>query len=259
MIYHSAVVVFGSQQHSQSHPYEELTMYMRAFQTVLFALVIGSLFALPAIGADDPPIITKKDLKTSENNLKQIGLAFHNYHDTYGNLPIDIVDKDGKPLLSWRVAILPFIEQQALYNQFKLDEPWDSANNKKLIEVLPKLYAPVRVKAKAGETFYQVFVGDDALFGPKKKPTLISITDGTSNTGMVFEAGEPVIWSKPADLPFDVKKPLPKLGGLFDGEFHVAMCDGSVHLLKKDPDEKELKNFIMPADGNIIDFKKLER
>ncbi|HEV3438814.1 MAG TPA: DUF1559 domain-containing protein [Gemmata sp.] len=234
-------------------------MYAKAFPTVLFALFIGSLFALPAIGGDDPPAITKRDLKTSENNLKQIGLSFHNFESAYAYLPGDILDKDGKPLLSWRVAILPYLEEITLYNEFKMDEPWDSANNKKLIEKMPKTYAPVRVKAKAGETFYQVFVGEDALFGPKKKPTLVSIIDGTSNTGMVFEAGEPVIWSKPADLPFDAKKALPKLGGLFDGEFHVGMCDGSVRLLKKNPDEKELKNLIMPADGNVIDFKKLEK
>jgi hypothetical protein len=234
-------------------------MYAKAFPAVLSTLFIGSLVALPAIRADDPPAITQKDLDTSTENLKQIGLAFLNHESAYTYLPIDFADKDGKPLLSWRVAILPYLEEQALYNQFKLDEPWDSANNKELIEKMPKIYTPVRVKAKAGETFYQVFVGEDALFGPKKKPTIISITDGTSNTGAVFEAGEPVIWSKPADLPFDVKKPLPKLGGLFDGEFHVVFCDGSVHLFKKNPDEKELKNFIMPADGNVIDFAKLKK
>jgi hypothetical protein len=222
-------------------------------------IFIGGLFSLPALSAEDSPPITKKDLKTSTNNLKQIGLAFHSFHDAYNYLPGDILDKDGKPLLSWRVAILPYIEQNDLYNQFKTDEPWDSANNKKLIEKMPKLYAPVRVTAKAGETFYQVFTGEDALFGPKKKPSILSITDGTSLTGMVFEAGDPVTWSKPADMAFDQKKPLPKLGGLFDGECLVAMCDGSVKHLRKKPDEEQMKYLIMPADGNVIDFSKLER
>ena len=76
---------------------------------------------------------------------------------------------------------------------------------------------------------------------------------------MVFEAGEPVIWSKPADLPFDEKKALPKLGGLFDGDFFVCMGDGAVRRIKKDADEKELKRLIMPADGEVIDFKKLDK
>jgi len=230
---------------------------LRAVPAVLAVLVAVNL-AVPAAGGDDPP--TRKELLTSVNNLKQIGLAFHNFHDAIGGFPGDITDKNGKAILSWRVAILPYIEEDKLYKQFKLDEPWDSEHNKALIEKMPKVYAPVRGKAKAGETYYQVFTGEKALFGGKvKNPKLLSITDGTSNTGMVFEAGEPVVWTKPADLPFDEKKALPKLGGLFDGDFHVCMCDGSVRRLRKDADEKELKKLIMPNDGQVIDFSKLEK
>ncbi|MBV9126015.1 MAG: DUF1559 domain-containing protein, partial [Planctomycetes bacterium] len=70
----------------------------------------------------------------SINNLKQIALAFHSMNDTYNFMPpAAICGKDGRPLLSWRVAILPYIEQQNLYNQFRLDEPWDSPTNKKLL------------------------------------------------------------------------------------------------------------------------------
>jgi hypothetical protein len=232
---------------------------MRA--TLLCAVLIGGLVAVPAIGADDPPI-TKKDLKVSENNLKQIGIAFHASHDAFNTLPGDILDKAGKPLLSWRVAILPFVEQTALYQQFKLDEPWDSDHNKKLIEDMPKLYAPVRVKAKAGETFYQGFYGPKAFFDPKAKPlTLLAIANqnGTSNTAMVVEAGEPTVWTKPGGIPFDAEKALPKLGGLFDGEFHVLFSDGHIAMFKKDADQKELKKIIMPGNGDEIDFKKLEK
>ena len=76
------------------------------------------------------------------NNLKQIGRGMHIYHEVNGRLPpAAITDKDGKPLLSWRVAILPYVEQQALYNKFKLDEPWDSPHNKALIEEMPAVYA----------------------------------------------------------------------------------------------------------------------
>jgi hypothetical protein len=212
----------------------------------------------PASGKLPPP--TAAQMTASRNNLKQIALAVINYADTYnGPMPIDIRSKDGKPLLSWRVAILPFIEEGPLYKQFKLDEPWDGATNKKLIEKMPKVYAPIRVPAKAGETFYQVFAGEGALFGPKAQPLFpASITDGTANTGLIFEAGEPVIWTKPADLAFDEKKPLPKLGGLFDGVFHVGMCDGSVMRCKKDADEKELKKLITPADGEVLDTDKIE-
>jgi prepilin-type processing-associated H-X9-DG protein len=233
---------------------------MKTTAFILTAAFLSSLCAEPARSGQDLPPLTRRDVQASQNNLKQIGLAFHNYHDAYNKLPTDIKDKDGTPILSWRVAILPFLDQDAGYRAFKLDEPWDSEHNKKLIAKTPKMYAPVRAKAKEGETFYQTFTGEQAVFGRKGKPlTLISITDGTSNTGMVFEAGEPVVWTKPADMLFDEKKPLPKLGGLFDGECNVVMCDGSVKRLKKGADEKELRKLIMPADGNPIDFAKLEK
>ena len=182
------------------------------------AALAAVLVSFPVLGGEDPPPIDRRQLATSQNNLKQLGLAFHINHDAYSRFPGDIKDKDGKALLSWRVAILPFIEHDTLFKQFKLDEPWDSDNNKKLIAQMPKVYAPIRVKAKEGETFYQVFTGKNALFGGKAA-TLPGISDGTSNTGMIFEAGEPVIWTKPADLAFDEEKALPKLGGLFDGDF----------------------------------------
>jgi prepilin-type processing-associated H-X9-DG protein len=235
---------------------------MRA--TLAAAVLLGGLAAVvaaPVPKEDAPPPVTEERLKASQENLKEIALAFHNYASVFnGKWASDILDKNGKPLLSWRVVILPYIEEDTLYKQFKLDEPWDSPNNKKLIEKMPKIYAPIRVKAAAGTTFYQTFSGEGAIFAKNKTDYKIpSIPDGTSNTGLVFEAGEPVVWTKPADIPFDEKKPLPKLGGMFDGVCNVAMCDGSVKRLKKDADEKELKKLIMPADGHVIDFEKLEK
>lgn len=225
---------------------------------VLALAVPVALVAVPAGAQDEPP--TFKEIANSQNNLKQIGLAFHNAHDVNQKMPGNIVDKDGKPLLSWRVAILPYIEEGKLYESFKLDEPWDSDNNKKLIEKMPKLYAPIRVKAKAGETFYQTFTGAGALFGEKAPGfSITAITDGTSYTVLAVEAGEPVIWSKPADLPFDPKKPLPKLGGLFDGVFNVVWCDGSVSRVRRDFNGDELKKAITPAGGEEFDPKKLSK
>jgi hypothetical protein len=221
--------------------------------------LLAGVCAIPAVGADEKlPPPTRRELLTSQNNLKQVVLAFHNHAAAYNDvLPNNIYSKDGKALLSWRVVILPYVEELPLYQQFKLDEPWDSEANKKLIEKMPKLYAPVRVKAKEGETFYRMFSGTGIL-GPKPKYKIANIPDGTSNTGAVFEAAEPVIWTKPGDLPYDPKKPLPKLGGLFDGEAHVAMFDGSVRRLKKDPDETQLRILIEPDDGQVLDWKKLE-
>ena len=115
----------------------------------------------PAAMADPP---TAAQLRTSQNNLKQMALAFHNYAATYnGALPNNVYDQNGKPLLSWRVLILPYIEEEKLYKEFKLDEPWDSEHNKKLIARMPKLYAPIRVKGKEGETFSAGKLGERTI------------------------------------------------------------------------------------------------
>jgi len=218
-------------------------------------VAVAGLVAVPATGNDEPP--SWKAVVTSQNNVKQIALAFHNYESTFAFFPQDVKDKNGKPLLSWRVQILPYIEEDALWKEFKMDEPWDSDTNKKLIEKMPKIYAPVHTKAKAGHTFYQGFTGGGAVLGLKDKLSLVGITDGTSNTPLVLEAGDPVIWTKPADIPYDPKKPLPKLGGDLDGNFNLAFADGSVRWVKKGFDEKVMRAIITANEGEVVDPNKL--
>jgi prepilin-type processing-associated H-X9-DG protein len=149
---------------------------------------------------------------------------------------------------------LPYVEQEALYREFKLDEPWDSAHNKKLIAKMPAIYAVPGAKAREpGGTFYQVFTGKDTVFSGKRGNTLIGISDGTSNTLMVVEAAKEVPWTKPDDLPFDPEaKLLPKLGGHFEGGFHAAFCDGSVRFIKNTIDLNTLKAIITQAGGEVV-------
>jgi prepilin-type processing-associated H-X9-DG protein len=225
---------------------------MRAFVSLL---AVAGLLAVPAAANDEPP--SWKAVTTGQNNIKQIALAFHNFESANAFFPQDVKDKDGKPILSWRVHILPYIEEDNLYKLFKLDEPWDSADNKKLIEKMPKLFAPVHTKAKAGHTFYQGFTGGGALFGGKDKLSIVNITDGTSNTALVVEAGDAVIWSKPADIVYDPKKPLPKLGGDLDGNFNLGFADGSVRWVRKGFDEKTMRLIITANDGELVDVNKL--
>lgn len=216
--------------------------------------------------AQPAAVLTKPFLPTgaravSVNNLKQIALAFHNYHDAYRAMPPQaICDAKGKPLLSWRVAILPFIEQDSLYRQFKLDEPWDSEHNLKLLDKIPELYRTVNnVKVKPAETFYQVFTGPDTLYPkPDSKPRLQTITDGTSNTLMVVEAGTAVPWTKPEDIAIEPKKDLPKLGGLFDGDFHAAFCDGSVRMITRNAKPASVRAAISPTGGEVFDLDELD-
>lgn len=175
------------------------------------------------------------------NNLKHIGLALHNYHDVYGRLPTNVYGPKGEMLLSWRVQLLPYMEQDALYRQFRLDEPWDSEHNKKLIEQMPKVFqAPDRDHAK-GKTFYQAFV-QRAKFvpaqgqfgrpwlkdGEKQGLTFTSFADGLSNTLAVVETREGVEWTKPDDLPFGGAVPL--LGEKGADRTPALRFDGSVCL-----------------------------
>ncbi|WP_439626637.1 DUF1559 family PulG-like putative transporter [Gemmata sp.] len=192
---------------------------------------------------------------TSSNNLKQIAIAVHSYHDTYQRFPSDIVDKNGKPLLSWRVAILPFLEQDNLYKQFKLDEPWDSENNKKASQAVVKVFLSPQVPATPGGfTHYRGFSGPGAAFEPGKQITLNAMADGTSNTLMVVETAEAVEWAKPNDIPFDPKKPFPKLTSVTgDDKILAALCDGSVRMLDlKRLTEATLKAVVTRDAGDAL-------
>ncbi len=191
----------------------------------------------------------------SLNNLKQIAIAMHNYHDTFGACPpAAVCDKKGNPQLSWRVLILPFIEQDNLYRQFKLDEPWDSANNKKLLEKMPKVYAiPGKTKEGGSDTFYRVFVGKGAAFDWITGTKLTAIADGTSNTIMCVTAATAVPWTKPDELEFDPDKDMTKLlGAIVNGKVQVAMFDGSVRTFSKIPDKMTLNALITRDGGEVI-------
>lgn len=192
---------------------------------------------------------------TSANNLKQIGLAVHNYESTYGALPpAAVCDKTGKPLLSWRVLILPYIEEEALFKQFKLDEPWDSVNNKKLLAKMPKVYAiPGKTQPGDTDTHYRVFVGGGAGWDWVMGGKLANLADGTSNTIMCATAADAVPWTKPDELAFDPEKDPTKLfGAIVNGKVQVAMFDGSVRTIKKLPGKETLKALITKAGGEVI-------
>lgn len=222
-------------------------------------------FAWAADSDPDPeppgefPKTTPADRLRSSNNLKQIGLALHNYHDTFGTFPaLSLKDKAGKPTLSWRVALLPYLEEGELYKAFRLEEPWDSPHNKKLLSRMPKYYAPP-IKGKPirpDATYYQAFFGKGAAF-EEHGLRLASFTDGASNTLLVAEAGEPVPWTKPVDLTYDVKKRIPKLGGLFPEGFQACMADGSVRFFSRKLDEKTLRALITRSGGEVIDWKAI--
>jgi multidrug resistance efflux pump/WD40 repeat protein len=192
------------------------------------------------------------------DSLTLIALAMHKFaadHDHFP--PAATFDKEGKPLLSWRVQLLPFVGQEVLYKEFHLDEPWDSEHNKTLLSKMPKVYVRPDGKGNPGETNYLGFVGNGAFFDGKnglRYPQ--AFTDGTSNTIMIVEAAKAVPWTKPEDLPFDPAKPPPRIGNRGDGSdvFRVAMCDGSVHTFSNNMKPETLKAFITRDGDEIIDW-----
>ena len=185
------------------------------------------------------------------NNLSQIGLGLHNYHNANNHFPTGVFDKKGKALLSWRVQILPYLEQQKLYDEFKLDEPWDSAHNKPLIDKMPAVFAcPTRMNPKPGMTQYRGFNGEKGFFEDPDGTTIASMTDGTSNTIAVGEFKEAVIWTKPDDAKTD--DPGAFFGSEHPGGFNVLLGDGAVRFLKYSIDKVILKALVTRNGGEVI-------
>jgi hypothetical protein len=230
---------------------------------------------------DDP-----QALIASRNNLKKIARAMHSYNDTMGTLPPAVLSKGGRPLLSWRVLLLPYLDQGDLYRQFRLDQPWDSPHNRKLLARMPAVYRTP--SARPDTTFYQVFVGQGTAFEPARPGTVpgsgsgpgagdgpmgggaggdvrtgsaradgpsaglrlpADFPDGTSNTLLVVEAGRAVPWTKPEDLPYAPTGQLPRLGGPFRSVINAALVDGTAVALKRSFRETALRRAIERNDG----------
>ncbi len=193
---------------------------------------------------------------SSSNNMKQISLAMHNYGQANRVLPPAYkANKDGKPLLSWRVLILPYVEEAGLYDQFHLDEPWDSPNNKPLIAKMPKIYQnPNNGKLADGKTNYLTVRGKKTIFSGGEGTSFGKIRDGLSNTIMTVEVPNEsaVVWTKPDDFEYNEENPLKGLTGLRMGGFNVGMADGSVRFLRSSIDPKVLKALFTRDGGEPI-------
>jgi hypothetical protein len=180
-------------------------------------------------------------------------MAMHSYHDAHGRLPAAAVcGKDGKPLLSWRVTLLPYLEAADLYDQFKLDEPWDSPHNIRLLSKMPDVYAPPpgkKSKVPPDHTVCHVFVGKGAAFEGCEGLRLDDFPDGPSETVLVVEAGEPVPWTKPADLQYEPDGPLPEVRCIFKDGFRARMVSCERWWVKKGTSEAILRAAITRNGG----------
>ncbi len=191
---------------------------------------------------------------SSQNNLKQVQLALLNYESAHRGLPgRAICDDDGTPLLSWRVAILPYLEQDRLYREFNLDEPWDSPHNIQLLDQMPAVFrSPRSSTAERGLTTYLAPYGEETGW-PNKPFSLASITDGTSMTLSVLETADEfaVPWTKPDDLNVD---DMEGMEWIMRSGSNASYFDGSVRFFPPGLDRQIFEAMISLSGGERIDF-----
>jgi hypothetical protein len=206
--------------------------------------------------------------RESLRNLRQLAITMHQHHDVCGRFPAHATyDKDGKPLLSWRVHVLPFLGARELHAHFRLNEPWDSEHNKKLVPLMPRVLQNPGRTLPPGKTCYLVPITDDEKYrtvfarGTGKKgevndgmvTTFANITDGSAFTLMIVEAApeKAVIWTKPDDWEFDPKKPRE---GLFGMRRHLllAHADASVTPVRKEVPDEVLRAVFGCSDGDPL-------
>jgi hypothetical protein len=238
---------------------------------ILVNVVVSFFLLIPAVqSAREAATRTR-----SSNNMKQIGLGFHNHHDVYKSLPSAGSENSSTPgstslnqpseqQLSWRVQILPFIEQSSLYDEFERSEPWDSSQNRALVSRMPETYQSPSFRSDDHKTVYlgvvgsEVGLGNDTAFNYESRPVRMrDMTDGTSNMVMMVEAdaGEAAIWSRPKDWQFDPANPRRGLGELRNGRFLALFADGSIHTIDLNKvDDDMLRAIFCRDDGRNVDL-----
>ena len=200
--------------------------------------------------------------------MLQLGLAMGNYGSTF---PIEdndsYFDASGNPYLSWRVHLLRAMGYFSLYDQFNLDEPWNSANNLPLLAQMPEEFRSIRDAEDSTTTRIQTFTGPDAPFGRlpagenQVGPRRSHFLDGQSHTILFAEMGSDtaVPWTMPADRSFDISDPLAALGTITDDKINVVMADLSTKTFSAGISAADLSALVTLDGDETVDAGKLQR
>lgn len=193
-----------------------------------------------------------------KNQLKGIAIAILNYEEVHRAFPpAYTVDANGQPLHSWRVLILPYMEEKALYDQIDLKEPWNSPKNSRLHDRMPAIYGcPEGNPRELGMTHYLAVVGEQCIMTPTGERGFRDVLDGASNTLMIGESQNPVNWMEPRDIPFENVSTWGDQNGL-SGQHrngrngHVLMADGFVRTISNEM-SIDLKALCTVAGGETV-------
>ncbi len=257
----------GNQFEQQPYPPQQYPAPPRGSSTGVTIAIVAAAVAIPMllicvgvlVGLLLPAVQAAREAARRmqcSNNMKQIGLAMHNYHETYKSFPPAFTtDASGKPLHSWRTLLLPYLEQQALYSQIDLSKPWDDPVNLPFSQVIIPTYAcPSGHTDSPEKTCYQVVVDPSGIFTGSKPSPLRSVMDGTSNTLLVVEteSENAVPWMSPGDtnmaqyLAFGQTNRPHHTGGR-----NVALADGSIKFITANIDPPTAQALVTKAGGEM--------
>lgn len=245
-------------------PPAERPFQFRLVHLLVALTVVGVLLALtvPAWRAAREAAIRSH----CQNNLKQLVIALHNYHDTHLCFPpARYADANGKSMHSWRVLITPFLEASSFYSQYSFAEPWNGPNNAKLGGQFNWVFT-CPSNGRSGFTNYVAVVGPGTIWPEGKQAKIADVTDGISNTLMIVEiAHSDIHWMEPRDLPveelatwLDPQHRPQLLGNHIEGGL-VAYADGHVELLPRDVTIERLKALVTAAGNDVEEGKANSR
>lgn len=227
-------------------------------------LAIGGLLAFGMLGAVGAAREAARRV-ASQNNFKHVGIAMHLYNDTHGNFPAAASTAELQKSLSWRVELLPYVEESSLYRSFDTTQDWDSATNVSAAAYMPRVYSDLqRPEINDRATLYTIYNSDSSSsikLGLEGSVKLKDIADGTSNTIMLVEmdaASVPNIWSAGYDYGVDLSNPSARLLER-NGLYTFALIDGSVHSLRTEIDPQTLADMMGRNDSKVIDFYQYRR
>jgi prepilin-type processing-associated H-X9-DG protein len=188
-----------------------------------------------------------------KNNMKRIGLALHNYHEMYNTFPpAYIPDSDGKPMHSWRVLLLPFLNQAPMHAEYDFDKPWDHPDNLAVTRFTPPVFRCPSAPGQTNTTHYVYVTGAGTSFEAGKGIRLAEITDGSAQTLLVVESHDKAVpWNKPSDLEVtELGSSGPATSHL--GGFHALFCDGRVQMIPDTISFEELKALLSPSGREAV-------